>query len=95
MASAVALVSAGVGLAIVPHTIYQTHLPADIAAVDLTHPAIVRTLVAVTRKGVPLAPLAADLLARIEQALELRPRDSLSKRPRSPRSITSITHERT
>lgn len=80
VASAVSLVAAGAGHAVVPNA--ATSWPRGVVAVALTHPAISRTLVSVTRKGVPLTPLAADLLARIGQALKSasRTRDATHER---------------
>jgi DNA-binding transcriptional LysR family regulator len=72
VASAVALVAAGVGLTVVPRGAIDAVRDADVVAVALRDPAVTRTLVAVTRRGVPLTPPATLLLSLITAALKVR-----------------------
>ena len=69
--TAVALVSAGMGMTVVPRGAIEAVRPGPIVCRPLRNPSITRTLSVVTRHGIPLSPLAAGLLRLIEQ--ELRP----------------------
>jgi DNA-binding transcriptional LysR family regulator len=75
VASAVALVEAGVGMTVVPRVAIDAFPAGSLAAVPLRSPSITRTLGAVTRRGVPLTPVAVDLLKLIELHLkrQMRP----------------------
>lgn len=65
--SAIGLVRAGLGLAIVPQlAIGPTDSP-GVAAVPLRNPGISRTLGVVSRRGVPLSPAADALLALLRK----------------------------
>jgi len=70
VATAVSLVAAGVGMTIVPRVAIDVVRASNLAAVPLRSPSITRTLGVVTRRGVPLGPLATDLLRRIEVHLK-------------------------
>jgi DNA-binding transcriptional LysR family regulator len=59
--TAVGLVAAGVAAAIVPALAIQKGAYPDLRVVPVTHPAISRTLVLVTRKGAHLSPAAQSL----------------------------------
>lgn len=72
VATAVALVAAGLGLTVVPRIAIDVVKAADMTTVALRDPAIARTLVAVTRKGVPLSPPAEALLDLIVARLKAR-----------------------
>lgn len=76
IASAVSLVEAGVGLTVVPRVAIDAFRATNVAAVALRAPGVTRTLGAVTRRGVPLTPLADALLKMIEQHLGRRPTSS-------------------
>jgi DNA-binding transcriptional LysR family regulator len=69
VATAVSLVRAGVGCAVVPQLALDAVADADLAAVLLTEPAVHRTLGVVTRKGLPLDLRAQTLLSLIAEAL--------------------------
>lgn len=70
VASAVALVAGGVGLTVVPRGAIDVAHASNLAAVPLRSPSIARTIGVVFRRGEPLAPLAARLLAIIEAHLK-------------------------
>lgn len=72
VASAVSLVAAGVGMTIVPRVAIDVARALNLSAVPLRSPAVTRTLGSVTRRGVPLTPLAAELLQLIETHLTHR-----------------------
>ena len=67
--TAVAVVRCGVGAAIVPQLAFDIAGDRDLAAVPLTDPVVTRTLAAITRKGLPLAPRAQMLLGFIKDTL--------------------------
>jgi DNA-binding transcriptional LysR family regulator len=69
VATAVALVNAGVGLTIVPRGAIETATGSPVVAIALRNPGIKRTIGVVTRRGVPLSPLATELLSAIERRL--------------------------
>ena len=73
VASAVSMVAAGVGLTIVPRVAIDVVRASNLTTVSLTSPAITRSLGAVTWRGVPLTPLATDLLRLIEAHLRKPP----------------------
>jgi DNA-binding transcriptional LysR family regulator len=72
VASAVALVAAGAGLTVVPRVAIDVVKSTGLTAVRLRDPAVTRTLVAVTRRGVPLTPPAEALMALIVARLKDR-----------------------
>jgi DNA-binding transcriptional LysR family regulator len=76
VASAMALVEAGIGMTVVPRVAIDAFRTTSLAAVPLRSPSIIRTLGAVTRRGLPLTPLAADLLRLIELHLKRQIRRS-------------------
>src|SRR5690606_34906581 len=78
VASAVSLVEAGVGMTIVPRVAIEAFPATNLAAVPLRSPSTTRTLGAVTRRGVPLKPLAADLLKLIEAHLKRQSRAAVN-----------------
>jgi DNA-binding transcriptional LysR family regulator len=63
LATAVSLAAAGVGVTVVPRSAVDLVRADNLAIVTLTAPSIARTLGVVTRRGVPVSPLGADLLA--------------------------------
>lgn len=67
--TAVALVSSGVGMTVVPRGTIDAVQHGDLACVPLRNPGIARTLGVVTRHGIPLSPPATELLAMIEAGL--------------------------
>ncbi|WP_353182651.1 LysR family transcriptional regulator [Bosea sp. (in: a-proteobacteria)] len=68
--TAVSLVRAGIGYAIVPQLALDGLADGELVAVPLRSPGVTRTLGIVTRKSVPLRPAARDLLALLSQALK-------------------------
>jgi DNA-binding transcriptional LysR family regulator len=72
VASAVALVTAGAGLTVLPRLVLDFAGKPGLAAVTLRKPGIFRTLGAVTRRGVPLSAPAEALLRLIEARLRKR-----------------------
>ncbi len=83
IATAVALVAAGAGLTVVPQGAIDAVRAPNVACVPLRYPSVVRTLGVLTRRGVPLTPLARELLGDIETALA----------PPGRRGARSATHE--
>jgi len=67
--TAVALVSSGVGMTVVPRGTMEAVRQGNLVTVPLRNPSIVRTLGVVTRHGIPLSPLASALLKLIEAHL--------------------------
>lgn len=67
--TAVSLVRAGIGYAIVPQLALDRIDDEDLVTVPLRSPAVSRTLGIVTHKTLPLRPAARDLLALLTQAL--------------------------
>jgi DNA-binding transcriptional LysR family regulator len=67
--TAVALVGAGVGYAVLPQFAVRTLDRGLLATVPLTAPTVTRTLAVVTRKGHTLSPAAAFMLELIAAAL--------------------------
>jgi DNA-binding transcriptional LysR family regulator len=63
--TAVSLVRSGIGYAVVPQLAYDVMADRDLVAIPLGAPTVHRTLGVVTRKGIPLQPRAAELLALI------------------------------
>jgi DNA-binding transcriptional LysR family regulator len=63
------LVRSGIGYAIVPELAYDGAADRDLVAIPLAAPLVQRTLGVVTRKGIPLQPRAAELLALIAETL--------------------------
>jgi DNA-binding transcriptional LysR family regulator len=76
--TAVALVSAGIGMTVVPRGTIDAVRPGNLACVPLRNPGITRTLGVVTRHGVPLSPVARRLLALIERQIALVMRRKLA-----------------
>ncbi|WP_089173976.1 LysR family transcriptional regulator [Bosea sp. AS-1] len=68
--TAVSLVRAGIGYAIVPQLALDTIDDGELVAVPLRSPSVTRTLGIITRKTVPLRPAARDLLSLLSQALK-------------------------
>jgi DNA-binding transcriptional LysR family regulator len=68
--TAVRVVRAGLGAAIVPRLGYDAAEADDTVAVPLRSPSVSRTLGVVTRKGVPLSPLARELLKHVTASLK-------------------------
>jgi DNA-binding transcriptional LysR family regulator len=68
--TAVGLVAAGVGIAVVPRLAWQTGSYPNLRMIALTSPTVNRTFSLLTRKGVELSPAARTLYAMI-----LRPAD--------------------
>jgi DNA-binding transcriptional LysR family regulator len=69
VATAVALVSAGVGMTVVPRGTIDAVRLGNLVCVPLRNPGITRTLGIVTRHGVPLSPVARRLLSLIEREI--------------------------
>jgi DNA-binding transcriptional LysR family regulator len=74
VATAVAMVAAGVGMTVVPRSTVAVVRTQNLACVPLRNPSVTRTLGVVTRRGVPLSVLGASLLKLIEQSLAAGPR---------------------
>lgn len=72
--TAVGLVAAGVGLAIVPRLAWQAGAYPDLRVVDLVSPRVTRTFSLVRRKGVELSPAARALHAVIAGEARARAR---------------------
>lgn len=70
VASAVALVAAGIGLTVVPRIAVLLPQAGEVAAVPIRAPSVSRTLVAVHRRGIPLSSAAQMLLALIARRLK-------------------------
>jgi DNA-binding transcriptional LysR family regulator len=70
VATAVSLVAAGNGLAILPRIAVDVVREQNLACIPLRSPSITRTLGVVTRHGVPLSPVAASLLAIVERRID-------------------------
>lgn len=68
VSTALSLVLAGVGLAIVPKLSVDEATP-GLVLIGLRNPAITRTLGIVMRRGLPLSPAAAELRAMIERRM--------------------------
>ncbi|MGX5734453.1 LysR family transcriptional regulator [Bosea thiooxidans] len=68
--TAVSLVRAGIGYAIVPQLALGGVDAGDLVAIPLRAPAISRTLGIVTRKNLPLRPVTRDLLSLLNEALK-------------------------
>jgi DNA-binding transcriptional LysR family regulator len=73
LSTAVSLVSAGVGLAVVPRLAVEASGRTGIATVALRQPAVSRSLGVVVKRGLPLSPAAEDLLRIIRRTLRSRP----------------------
>jgi DNA-binding transcriptional LysR family regulator len=69
VATAVALVAAGVGVTVVPQSAVDLVPAGTLACIALRHPAVTRTIGVVTRRGVPMTPIAANLLAILQSQL--------------------------
>lgn len=67
VASALSLVAAGLGLAIVPRLAADGARALGVAAVPLRNPGVSRTLGIVTRRNLPLSPAADALLALVRK----------------------------
>jgi len=68
--TAVSLVRAGIGYAIVPQLALDVVDAGELVAVPLRAPVVTRTLGIITRKTAPLRPAARDLLSLLSQALK-------------------------
>lgn len=68
--TAVSLVRSRIGYAVVPQLALDVVDAGELVAVPLRSPAITRTLGVVTRKDMPLRPVARDLLSLLSQALK-------------------------
>lgn len=68
--TAISLVRAGIGYAIVPQLALGGVDAGDLVAVPLRSPAVSRTLGIITRKNLPLRPVARDLLSLLSEALK-------------------------
>lgn len=73
VASAVALVAAGIGLTVVPRIASSLADAGSVAAVPIRAPSVARTLVAVQRRGMPLSSPAETLKALIIRRLRKLP----------------------
>jgi DNA-binding transcriptional LysR family regulator len=80
VATAVAMVAAGVGMTVVPRSTIAVVRAQNLACVPLRSPSVTRTLGVVTRRGVPLSVLGASLLKLIERSIAAGPRRP-GKRP--------------
>lgn len=69
VATAVSLVAAGVGMTVVPRGAVDVVRAQNLACVPLRSPSVTRTLGIVTRRGIPLTPMATSLLAIIERRI--------------------------
>jgi DNA-binding transcriptional LysR family regulator len=69
VATAVSLVAAGVGIAVLPRVAVNVVRAQNVVCVPLRSPSITRTLGVVTRRGIPLTPVAASLLGIIERRI--------------------------
>lgn len=67
--TAMALVSAGIGMTVVPRGAIDAARAGNLVSIPLRNPGITRTLSVVTRHGVPLSPVAGRLLQLIEQEI--------------------------
>ncbi|MGL4243195.1 MAG: LysR family transcriptional regulator [Beijerinckiaceae bacterium] len=67
--TAVAMVGAGVGYAVLPQLAVRTLEGEGLATVPLATPTVTRTLAAVTRKGKALSPAAAHMLELVSAGL--------------------------
>jgi DNA-binding transcriptional LysR family regulator len=67
--TAVGLVKAGVGAAVVPQLAFDLAADRDMVAIPLKAPLVTRTLGAVTRRGAPISAAAAALLAITREVL--------------------------
>ncbi|KQV55634.1 MULTISPECIES: LysR family transcriptional regulator [unclassified Caulobacter] len=65
MTTAVALVRAGLGLAILPSTAVEIHTQARIAARPITAPAFTRTIVLLRRRNSPVRPVVEAFIDRV------------------------------
>lgn len=65
--TAVSMVAAGIGMAVVPRLAVEASGRAGIATVPLRNPSVSRTLGVVSRRGVPLSP-AADAFLKLVRA---------------------------
>lgn len=65
--SAVGLVRAGLGLAVVPQLAISPADSAGVVTIPLRHPTVSRTLGVVARRGVPLSPAADALLSLLRK----------------------------
>jgi DNA-binding transcriptional LysR family regulator len=72
LSTAVSLVSAGVGLAVVPRLAVEASGKTGIATVSLRNPTVSRALGVVVKHGLPLSPAAEDLLRIISRTLRSR-----------------------
>lgn len=70
VATAMNMVRAGLGAAIVPQLGFDAAAAEDIVAIPLRAPGVTRTLGVVTRKGVPLKPFARQFLRHVAGALK-------------------------
>ncbi len=68
--TAVSLVRSRIGYAVVPQLALDVVDDGELVAVPLRAPAVTRTLGIITRKTVPLRPVARDLLSLLTQALK-------------------------
>lgn len=68
--TAVSLVRSAVGYAVVPQLALDVVEPGDLVAIPLRSPSVSRPLGIVTRKNLPLRPLARDLLKLVMEALK-------------------------
>ena len=73
-ATAVSLVAAGVGIAVLPRLAIDPETTAGVAVRPLRNPQVTRTLGVITKRGVPLSPLAATLRSLIVRRLNQRRR---------------------
>lgn len=87
VATAVSLVAAGVGLTVVPRGAVDVVRVQNLACVPLRSPSIARTLGVVTRRGIPLTPMATKLLAMIERRVAPPRKQSRGDRSRLMNAI--------
>jgi DNA-binding transcriptional LysR family regulator len=73
-ATAVGLVAAGVGVAVLPRLAIDTDTTSGVVVRPLRNPQVTRTLGVITKRGVPLSPLAAALRSLIVRRLNQRRR---------------------
>ena len=67
---ALGLVSAGVGMAVLPELALSKTTAPRMVAIELSNPVITRTLGVIVRKGLRLAPAARALAEMIEKAVK-------------------------
>jgi DNA-binding transcriptional LysR family regulator len=70
VATAVSLVAAGLGVAVLPRLSIDGSGERGVVAVPLRNPGITRTLGVISKRGLPLSPAATALLSLIRKQLK-------------------------